>query len=190
MVTKTGKKICAIPTNYNWIFGGATVACIKAKAGNGTEYNISTLSTDNSVALITSAYTATGSNASYGVALGTGTTPATEDDYQMENMITSLTTSATPTVTGVYNPSTGVYRWSVDYSLSNNTANDIVVSEVGRFCRGYSATNLGDSVSAGVGNRASYLIDHTVLDIPITVPANGAALLRYSFEYQMDIATT
>lgn len=193
MFTKWGKKLIQVSPGYgdNLTFNGATnnqIVCIKGKTVTNADINLSCLNGGSSVNLITSLSTTTGSNSANGIAVGSGDTPATENDYTIESIITTLTTSATPTVTPHYDTTTGKYVISVDLTLSNATSADIIVKEVCRFSRVVKGTNLGDAATSSQSNWVTILIDRTVLETPLTVPAGGAAVLRYGFEYDMDAA--
>lgn len=61
--------------------------------------------------------------------------------------------------------------------LTNTTSNDIIVSEVG-----YTQPLIGSSSVDGSGTSEVYLLDHTVFDTPVTVPANDSAVIKYTLK--------
>lgn len=106
----------------------------------------------------------------YGTWFGTGTTPATADDYTLESPITDGTLSFhnAATVSGVAN--SDHYRYSMTYDVTNTGSEDITVSEIGLF-----------SLNASSGLWQS-LLDHTVLETPITVPAGQTVPINYTIK--------
>lgn len=114
-----------------------------------------------------------------GVALGSGDTPVTEDDYTLDNQILNLTgnySSADPSVEYV----DGVLISYIQYTINNPTENDVIIREVGKFVTAYADTTAGVS-----GNTYRVLVDRRVLETPITVPAGQSAILRYQFAYSV-----
>lgn len=79
--------------------------------------------------------TATGALYTYnvGIALGSGTTQPTKEDYKIETPITTLTSSGASNNirrTGVYSSD---YIITATQSVVNNTSNNITISEIGLF---------------------------------------------------------
>lgn len=111
-----------------------------------------------------------------GIYVGTGQTPATEEDYSLENKIVSGLTPGTPTTRGGVDENGNPY---IEYTfmLSNTTANDIIIREIGYYQNASLASTIGGSSST-----ERILIDRTVLPTPVTVPANGEAVLRYTLK--------
>lgn len=193
MLTKWAKKINNIRPNNNIIYGvldsGTVKACVVAKSSAGNNVNIGPSSVTANNTLITS-FTETGSSASSGIALGSDATAATDEDYNVKSLITTLTFASTPSPSQYYDKTTGKYYGRVDITLNNNTASDVTVNEVAKFVRFYKATNLDDTISTSASNGVSVMVDRTVLDSPLTVPAGGVAVLRYQFAYDVDAAPT
>lgn len=111
-----------------------------------------------------------------GIYVGTGQTPATEEDYSLENKIASGLTPGTVTTRGGVDENGNPY---IEYTfmLSNTTANDIIIKEIGYYQNVSLASTIGGSMSS-----EKILIDRTVLPTPVTVPANGEAVLRYTLK--------
>lgn len=111
-----------------------------------------------------------------GVYIGTGNTIATENDYKLESVITSGITATAPSISpgldGNGNP-----QLQLLYTLTNLTASDIVIREVGSVQRSYASTAQNSSSSQNY-----FLHDRTVLDTPVTVPANDSAAIKYTLK--------
>lgn len=65
------------------------------------------------------------------IAVGTGTTEATEEDYTLESVNTNITCEA---ITQTYTPS---YKRQITATFNNPTAQDITLKEVGLFYETY-----------------------------------------------------
>lgn len=115
-----------------------------------------------------------------GIHVGTGDTPATEDDYCMESPITAGL-AGTVTITKSIDAN-GCPFVTYNVVLSNSTASDIVVKEVGFIQSEY----LGNTAAATSLTDRYVLIDRTVLDTPVTVPANGNAAIYYTLKTSYD----
>lgn len=90
--------------------------------------------------------------------LGVGTTTPTADDYNIETSVNGIICdSAVATVTSNL---TKLYS----AIFTNTTANDINITEVGLFLTVYA-------------NVANVMIEHTVLDNPITIPSNSSVFI-------------
>lgn len=110
-----------------------------------------------------------------GVAFGSGTTAPTEDDYDLESMITTITATATNPAFRI-DPETNDYCMYIDYVISNNTENDITISEIGRF----GLFRYADTIGGGVtGSKAQALLDRVVLENPVVIPSGDAGTVRY-----------
>lgn len=94
---------------------------------------------------------------------GMGTTEATEDDYKLEAEATGLTCDAVATAIGSNNSK--IYT----ATFSNTTDDDIVVTEIGLFVNNAYSGNDYDN----------FLLDHIILDTPITIPAGESKAITY-----------
>lgn len=125
-----------------------------------------------------------GSSFTKGLAFGTGTTAPTEDDYTIENIISSgLSISATPVKNYLYDTENGTVTAFYDITLANSTASDISITEICQFGNITCADELNVDINSYVGNNFSVLINRNVLDTPFVVPAGGSNVLRYSITY-------
>jgi hypothetical protein len=118
------------------------------------------------------------------VHFGTGTTPVTGDDFQMEAEITSGLTYVG--MTGTSNTELG----SITYNLTfkNSTGSDQLISEIGMTCYGYSSniqTNINTSKNVTTGRVLLY---HEVLDAPLTVLNGETFTVSITETFPMPIA--
>lgn len=114
---------------------------------------------------------------STGIYVGTGTTPPTENDYQIENVITTGLSANTPTLNAALDADGNPYKRYI-ITFTNTTASDITITEVG-YVQCLSAAN----TAGGFPSIFAYtLLDRTLLDTPLTVPANGNAVLVYELK--------
>lgn len=112
-----------------------------------------------------------------GIYLGSGSTPPTENDYSLESRITGgLTPSSTNETAGV--DENGNPFITFVFTLTNTTANDITVAEIGYFQTCMAAASYGGNASA----YERFMLDRTVLQNPVTVPANGNAVIEYTLK--------
>lgn len=117
-------------------------------------------------------------NSTYaGFCVGSGSTAATEDDYDLVNQITSGLSASI--VQNAYldeddNP-------AVDYDLmiTNTSAEPIIIGEIGFKQPLYTSTVQGTGTS--LYNRVC-LLDRTVLASPVTIEAGAYAVIRYTMK--------
>lgn len=113
---------------------------------------------------------------SNGIHVGTGNTAATEDDYALESPVTSGL-AGTVTINKDMDANGNPYI-TYNLVLSNSTSADIVVKEIGL----YESCSCGNTVGATSSSERNFLVDRTVLDTPVTVPANGNAAIYYTLK--------
>lgn len=112
-----------------------------------------------------------------GVILGTGDTPVASTDYWLENYISADIVTMTNESVNTFWDDSGKTIMGM-YTLTNNTDSDVVIKEVGLVCWP-DGRNIGDSTQY----VWRILVDRTVLQNPITVPANGTARMVYAIQY-------
>lgn len=116
-----------------------------------------------------------------GIYIGSDNTLPTKNDYTLGSIITGLLSSnIKPTIDYVYNENTDLYSVFLDYSISNATNNSVTIREIGFIRQFYTSTTKGANAS---GSTKAILIDRTVLDAPLEIPAGEARVLRYEFIY-------
>lgn len=110
-----------------------------------------------------------------GIYIGSGDTPATENDYTLQNFISSGINS-TGTITHNVDANNNPYK-AFTITLTNTTNSNITIKEVGYAISCYASNTFNGSTS-----MIYMLIDRTVLETPLTVPANGTAILYYELK--------
>lgn len=118
-------------------------------------------------------------NLSAGIAVGSGTTAATDDDYTLENAIPYSNLNGYVSILNI--------SMKNDYpcvellvSVSNIGNSTFTVSEIGYFMRENSKT----SPDASFGIAATMLIDRSVLSTPITIAAGETKEIKYTITGQ------
>ena len=159
---------------YSYIRAAFQKTSASFKTISGTVSN-TTLNSDNPPFKTMNSWTA--SSNSCGVAFGTGTTPATPSDYFLESILSS-------TEIGVSTPSAVSFsrfdtyeEYSVTFGITNKTDSAIVISEVGLITEPYYLAN---------GNNYTHiraLVDRTVLDTPVTIPAGQSKQITYTIRF-------
>ncbi len=109
----------------------------------------------------------------YGIILGTGTTAPTEDDTTLENIISG---GLSVTVTQRSGVNSGVPFVEYNLAINNTGSASVTISEVGYIQRLQAATASGGTS----GSYYPFLLDRTVLTRPVTVPAGGTSVIRYT----------
>lgn len=118
----------------------------------------------------------------YGILFGTGATPPTEEDYALESLIANngsqriSATSAGGVIVGQTADNT--YVAYADYVLQNKTSADITITEVGivgEVCSKFTSTSSYDF--------RHVLLERTVLDTPMVIPAGGSKMFTYKVTF-------
>lgn len=112
-----------------------------------------------------------------GIQIGSGTTPASEDDYALEAIITSGFSSSVSSVNGVDEDDNPYLIFNV--MITNTSASDITVGEIGYSQTMYCTTEKGSEKS---GDRYNLLFDRSVLDEPVTIPPNETKAIKYTLK--------
>lgn len=114
-----------------------------------------------------------------GFCVGSGTTAADEDDYDLESQITSGI-SASVVVNPGLDESDNPYV-AYDLTITNTGSESITIGEIG-FKQSLYTTTAADGTS--FSNR-TFLLDRTVLDTSVTIPAGSYAVIRYTLKTDM-----
>ena len=106
---------------------------------------------------------------SEGVSFGTGTTPPTVNDYSLEAIISSGLTVATPSVTTV-TQTDSYLEATVTFGVRASVETTI--------------TEIGYKMACSIPSSTdTFLIDRTVLDEPITIPAGQSKQITYTIRF-------
>lgn len=101
------------------------------------------------------------------IRVGTGTIEPTEDDYRLSFASGISCDSVTTSIGG--NASKKLYT----ATFSNNTAADVVITEIGFFTNFFYTSSSNDN----------FLLDRIVLDTPITIPAGESKAITYELGF-------
>ena len=105
-----------------------------------------------------------------GVIFGDGDTPPTAEDYKLAgNIITGFTTS----VNLASSINNGVAQIVATYNIS--ASSEVTIKEIAAF--------------ANAGSTGKYMVDRTVLDTPVTIPAGGIGQVVYTITFNYPTAT-
>lgn len=114
----------------------------------------------------------------YGIKAGSGTTAPTEDDYKLESFLADIVdniivfrTSGNVMITRGYTNDTPYITFSI--TVTNTSANAVTISEIGMF--GWAAVSI-----AGTASMTTVMLDRTLLDTPVTIPAGDTGLVTYT----------
>ena len=150
---------------------------LPVKDVTGAAYYLYTIFGSSSFPYIATPTMRFGNYGNEGVYVGTGNAAATENDYQLQSPITSGLTASTPSEQYGLDAAGNPYR-ELTYLITNNTAADIVIKEIG-FVQVWSAGTTQNSTS---NTPRKFLLDRTVLASPLTVPANSSVALKYTLK--------
>lgn len=118
-----------------------------------------------------------------GVYVGSGSTPATESDWELETPILGNKLTGSFTTSYSVNSDKNVMYVNYDYVLTNLTQEDITIREIGRTTLVATNPTKGEAVQTGTTYKKPVLVDRTVLETPVVIPAGEAATVRYQFVY-------
>lgn len=162
------KKFCATTNGYS-TFGEFTNLSGKVEKKQSCEDDVGPIQNMN----IYNAKVAEG----VGVYFGSGTTPATPDDYKLENPITTGLSVVAPA--GVsFTRGDGYDEYSVTFGVTAST-DQVTITEVG--LKSCSYIYIAPGTQANTYNYA--LFDRTVLDAPITIPAGQSKQVTYTIRF-------
>lgn len=104
-----------------------------------------------------------------GVSFGIGTTPANTTDYKLENSLPSTQISVSVPSAVSYSRGTTYEEYSVTFGVTNKTTASITISEIG--------------LIASPQTAYPVLVDRTVLDTPVTIPAGQSKQITYTIRF-------
>ena len=110
-------------------------------------------------------------------AFGDGDAAPTINDYYLSgNLITGIVSS----ISTVRKPN-GVEK---RFTVTNNNSNGITIKEIGYFGQSGWTSDIGNT------SGSVLLLDRTVLDTPVTIPAGGVGQVVYTITFNYPTATT
>lgn len=123
------------------------------------------------VTTLSTSYT---TNTFYGVAFGDGTVPPTVEDVKLSGKQHTWIQSSNTTCELSYGEDTDDLLVTAVYTINNTTGSDVTISEVGFFgCTQF--------YNSSIGYRyIPVLLERTLLDVPITIPAGGVGKVTYT----------
>lgn len=171
MVTRNFLNILAMTLE-----SGNNVGCLRCRDVNGDSRFLTGSVTSSGFPYTTEkTFTLTASAA--GISIGTGTAPESEDDYNLEQTITSgVNVVITGTSYGAESPWYPFVKY--DLTITNTGANPLVVTEVGYKQTLQTSTLIGSSASA----NTVLLLDRCVLDTPVTIAPGDAGIVTYRLQ--------
>jgi hypothetical protein len=110
---------------------------------------------------------------SYGIRFGTGTTEPSVNDYNLSGtLITGISILSTSSKEVTFTDNGAVVVTT--YDVKNTSGAELTIGEIGLFARmSYN----------GSSYTSSFLIDRTLLDEPVVIPADGFAQIKYTLSY-------
>ena len=114
-----------------------------------------------------------------GVRLGTGDTPATVNDYKLSG---DLITGYDFTAEVKTQNSAESDKITAVYTITNTSSSEITIKEIGIVAKMSSNTGVAQKGDMG-------LLDRTVLDTPVTIPAGGVGQVEYTITFKYPWAT-
>ena len=153
--------------NYNWsasLYNGNAASAI---------FPTSLFNADSAPDIkVMAAFTSELSGTSYGVRFGTGTAEPTVNDYKLSGtLITKISILSTSSKEVTFTDNGAVVVTT--YDVKNISGAELTIGEIGLFaCMNYN-----------ISLKSSFLIDRTLLDEPVVIPANGFAQIRYTLSY-------
>lgn len=146
--------------------GGSSVPGINT--GGTTDTNALSASSIASTSNVPNIFYCSSSYAQSGIYVGRGRTPATADDFDLEDLITSgLSSSSSSSSVDFINSENKVIKTKI-LTLTNKGSSPITIGEIATFF--YSSGK-------------AYMLDRTVLDEPVTINPGEAKTITYSIEF-------
>ena len=115
------------------------------------------------------------SDTNVGTCFGSGSTPATVDDYRLEQRIDSGISVTTQTRASCTSTETYM-EYSATFGVTNTGTEDKTIAEIGLIISGHQ-TNYTTRV----------LVDRTVLDKPVTIPAGQSKQITYTIRFNYGV---
>ena len=121
------------------------------------------------------------SSTATGVVIGSGSTQATINDYALESQIRSGFTSS-GSVSKITDSSNNIIGKTILLGITNTSNNIITINEIGFVCPCKYTNTPSSSTSLSNSTEWTFLVDRTVLDTPLVIPAGESGTIEYIFE--------
>ena len=122
----------------------------------------------------------TSANSNNGVVLGDGDTPPTFEDYTLAgNLISNFVFTASISRLNIDNSGATIKAL---YTITNNNSVEITIKELCLIVNGTQYSGSNDS-------KYKIVLDRTVLDTPVTIPAGGVGQVEYTITFNLPTAT-
>ena len=119
-----------------------------------------------------------------GFSIGSGTTPPTENDYNLESTITSgFTMVLSGSTRGI--DSNGKFYMEFNFTITNTSGASMTVSEI---CLKTANARACSSPSATTATGTNIMVDRTLLTTPVTIANSGSASIKYRITSDMSFA--
>lgn len=109
---------------------------------------------------------------SYGVLIGSGTTPPKGDDHDLESPITTGFDVRYPSA-GSVSREADCIKWSATYAITNTNTAPLTICEIGLFGEG----------RCEAGTAVRILCDRTVLEAPIVIEPGQCKQVTYTIQF-------
>lgn len=106
-----------------------------------------------------------------GVVIGSGRMQPTLNDYKLESIILSDSLTASSTLTRIKN--NGYVTQTALITITNGGTSDVTIGEIGLLM----------NTSTSTADSACVLLERTVLDTPVTIPAGGVGQVTYTVQF-------
>ena len=158
---------------YSWVFTQATVEGVMNGYIDWHGNTVTTLYNSSLTPLKTINYPRkTIGDATYGVYIGSGTTPPKGDDYDLEFPITDGFDVRYPSA-GSVSREADCIKWSATYAITNINTAPLTICEIGLFGEGRCAA----------GTAVRILCDRTVLEAPIVIEPGQCKQVTYTIQF-------
>ena len=117
-------------------------------------------------------------SAYYGIRVGSGTTAPTEDDYNIQSQISFSVIDGSATLYDYGVDSSGNPYTQILLAIKNKGSSPFTVSEICYFGN----MDVKSSPNASSGGNQAILVDRTVLDTPVEIPAGETAEILYTIK--------
>lgn len=171
MLTKNFKNMMA--SILSCVSGGPGLLPVK-NVGGTTRYFAHVTDTSGFPYARTNGHSA--SAAGTGWSFGSGSTAATEDDYQLESTITSGLSCSASAVRRLDDDGNPYVTWAM--TVQNTSSADITIGEIGYKQNLYCSTAQNGTSYV----REVFLLDRTVLATPITIAVGEYAVIEYTLK--------